>query len=669
MSNEDPTAVPAGFRAIPLCPPVDRSFLTIFLLVREEPDAEGRRFVLLRSPLGARVYLGGVSDVGGRVHEWAEIWVQTVSGMAGSSVGVTQNLTNKAMDERWVRQAELFRQTDPQGFIQTGFEGLNDGEPVHPLPLFLDAKQAALVQLVGKDGRAWELCRDDALLEGAGLPGFTGSLYRYLRQPEAGQETRFVSLADDAPATDSTTTLEKVIGSPADLVPFNAEGGLLMVRSFCPLSLEEFVEMLSGRPWLGSATPDRAAGPLGPSSVLGAEPPPDAKGEAYLFWGPASQSGRLLEVLHLKLHLLAEVFELVRTGIRKLGMPYLNLSPESFRVKLGQPRGKLPLMWTAKACLATVSQAHAVPIAQGEAQYFMRWDDSSYTDYFPQGIDQAFSSTGLFTITRAREAGDDRVVLEGTVRTTSMLPPLSEIDLLRFGWLFRGELLEFHGHVRKALGKGELLFTTLPRALKPDARAALLSTKVFPPKNCNFEIIPALGPQQDLYALGLLALRVLVVPGSASIQDQANLGETLNALLGLRSQCPPGEVATHIRASLEQDLLAKEPSWLPMLGPHRLYQEEIPPKEALSLVPIESWSQTLAWIVRLLDSGEPGQPSSQAGPEALGAPEAAFNALASALEKLLIQTRSLLLVDWSFNREISSVIQQFRHQKSSQPGD
>src|SRR5262249_55577429 len=158
----------------------------------------------------------------------------------------------------------------------------------HPPALFYNPEKRALVPLTEPDGKsAWTLCQDDAVLDAAGLPRFGDSLSRYLYQPGKPGQARFIAVTEP-PTGDLTRSLADAIGD-APLVPFNPEGGLLMVKEYFPLSLDDFVNVLSGRPLDGRGNPALVA------DVHAAELKALASvnGAGYLYWGPPSLTGRL----------------------------------------------------------------------------------------------------------------------------------------------------------------------------------------------------------------------------------------------------------------------------------------------------------------------------------------------------------------------------------------
>src|SRR6185312_6241552 len=88
---------------------------------------------------------------------------------------------------------------------------------------------------------------DESALAEANLPSYATSLHRYLYVPEHPEQTSFVAITPDAPANDRTMPIEALVPPGGGLVPLNL-GGLMMVRSHSPLTLEAFGDLLSARP-------------------------------------------------------------------------------------------------------------------------------------------------------------------------------------------------------------------------------------------------------------------------------------------------------------------------------------------------------------------------------------------------------------------------------------
>src|SRR6185503_16806084 len=154
IATAQPVGIPEGYRALPIHQ-TGEAPLRLCVLVRPTPDPVAGHFILLRDLHDALVYLGCVTDAGGQVREWVELWVQNVDGLEASLPAYRETFSNASLDERWSRQAETFHTLRPAQLLRTGWES------THPLPIFLDLTQASPLHPGGRDPAGpWELCRD-----------------------------------------------------------------------------------------------------------------------------------------------------------------------------------------------------------------------------------------------------------------------------------------------------------------------------------------------------------------------------------------------------------------------------------------------------------------------------------------------------------------------------
>ena len=131
-SSGNQTGIPEGYSAIPIQESELGASVRLCVMVRQTPDPVAGHLVLLRDLPDAMVYLGCLIDAGGRLREWAELWVQNVDGLESSLPERRESFSNHSLDQRWASTAKSFSKLNPAGFIQTGWE------TKHPLPTFLD---------------------------------------------------------------------------------------------------------------------------------------------------------------------------------------------------------------------------------------------------------------------------------------------------------------------------------------------------------------------------------------------------------------------------------------------------------------------------------------------------------------------------------------------------
>src|SRR5687767_12516472 len=440
--------VPEGFRAVAIHPGAAQNPLRVCVLVRTQPDPVGGHYVVLRDFADASIYLGCVLDANQNVWEWLELWVQNLDHLPASFPHYRDNFSNDILDERWTLMAEAFRDLDPENSLETGWEA------GHPPPLMADIASAAATQPVDvESGKPWRLCQDDGLLRGAGLPAYSTSVFRYWHVPEAGAKTKFVPVTAEAPKTDATLPL------PAGVL-FNPQAGLIMARRHAFIALDDYADVLSGKPWKGieggkqPVTVDRLYSALQDPKYL-------QESGAYLFLGKQGQAGRLVEIFHLKIHLMTEAIRLARAFVQRQQVPFLNLAGDSFRVRLAETGTGLPFLWTAKLDLARPSQAMALPVETSEFKYFLPAKTSGRSIYLPEGLGSTVEGEGAVRIRKVLvEQG--LIVVEGTL-VAEMKLNVSPHDLVWVRLPVGGKRVDLYGHVYTAecMAQGEARFRTV----------------------------------------------------------------------------------------------------------------------------------------------------------------------------------------------------------------
>jgi hypothetical protein len=647
-SSDTAPRPPRDFRAVPIHSSGGNVPLRLCVLARKTPDPTAGRFFQLADLPDARVYLGCVCDAGEHIREWVELWVQTVEGLGTGPAAQIEPLSNHLLDQRWAARRDALRDWAPESLIETGWETR------HPLPVFIDLATFSIIYPKGvEDGAGWELCQDDALLEAAGLPPYRSSLSRFLYQPMKGKDSPFVPLTGDAAANASSAALLESLGLSGQVVPFNAHGGLMMAVSFHPFGYEDYIDLLGGKPWSGLEH-GKTQVQLGElyQSLTESDPQQDRGG--HLFLGLHGRKGRLLETLHLKLQLLADVFRAVRVSLRTHQAPCLNLSPESFRVKLADLGVGLPFLWTAKCALVLPPESLALDVKSAEDRVFVRAGRAGRSIYLPEG--QIASSRGLGNV-RIRKVlphEPEAVIIEGTLRLQEP-SPCSPRDLLWVRLPLSTGSVDFYGHIDSdSLASSEVRFRTLPRRLPEACAQALRSGAVVVFPRCQYEIITLLSSPCDLYSLGVLAIRTLLV------NDKTALPVALDDLLSLAHQVavehhPDLPLPARIGA-----IFARKPGWLESLGPHRLLAIPLGLDEANALVPAGLWHEVLAAIVRLFPGAGPDSYCADLNDAPPLALETVLDPPLTDFQNLLLKTRSLIVIDWAYNREVRAAIDDFR---------
>ena len=644
-TRENLERVPEGYAAVAVQESQEAAPLRICVLARPTAEAMGGHLVVLRELIDGRVLLGCLVDAGGVVQQWLELWIQDTSGLDQTAAGCRESLTNSVLDGRWTSCFRALEEIDPTSVIRTGWETDN------PLPTFLDPSSKRPMHPVDpQSGKQWQLCRDDALLASRKLPIYSNSLHRYLYLPELGEQTPFVAVTAGAPSGESVLAATEQTGGRRGLVPLNPAAGLMFVRVHSPVAFEPFIDLLSGGSWDG-VFHGRSSLDLGPTWRALKNSDPALTGGGWLFLGRHGRSGRMVESFHLKLRLLADAVSAVRDAVRVQQRPLLNISAGSFAVRLASPGAGLPFLWTARATLTDPGDAMALPIRTSDAQYFLRAAGAGASVYRPESAGQPVRGRGTVRIRQVLPEVGGATVVEGTFVTQERFRA-ARYDLI---WLRLGlscGRLDLYGQLEQeaALAAGEWRFRTIPQRFGQDVVAALHAAEGVPVGETPFEIVPLLSTPCDLYSLAVLLVRSLLV------NAHTTLPVALDEMISLARQVASTHEESQALGLRIRTLFEGDERWGQSLGPQRLVNDEMAPAEAFDLIPAEVWFDTLGAIVRVLPGIGPDSIAKDYGDAPPGGIHKVFDRVLEDLKALLVRTRSLIVIDWRYNREVHAVI-------------
>jgi hypothetical protein len=634
---------------IPLCSgPVVRG-LVFCVAVLPSSTNVGQPFILLRSGLATRVYLGASVDAAQRVVEWLEIWVQSVAGLADSPATWRDYLSNAELDAQWSAEAMRFTQLCPAASRHIGCESS------HPEPLFVDLSQGK--PWLPKDpasGQPFLLCTDDAKLTAAGLPSYSRSLHRYwlAGNPDARGGSTWVAVTPGAPTGPAVLPLEQVVVAHASVFAFNPEGGLMQVRRLAPVGVEDYVELLAGRPWKGLAAGQECERLSAPYNSLG-DWDELLHHREHFFLGGRGRVGVFLEAFHLKLHAIYQMMKLTAEAVKQRQLPMLNITAETFRVELGPAAPAAPLLWTARVTMAVPGQAVALPLKDTGLQHFLPLAAPVTTIYRPDYLGLPVRGRGMVRLRRVGVDASGQVFVEGTLITQERLR-LTPSDLIWLKLPLVGTVVDLFGNLDQegGMAAGESRFRTAPQRMDPVVAKQLRAGEGNAFDGTMFETIPMLSSPCDLYALGVLAVRALLVNAENSLGVALDETLSLARQMGLEAE---GDAVAKVR-----QLVASDSRWLATLGPHRLSHETLTPETALNWLPEDLWWRTVAAVARFF----PGQGKdsycrdfADFSPFAI---ERVFAAPLAEMEELLRLSRGLIFSDWVANREVAGVLAQIR---------
>jgi hypothetical protein len=637
-------------RFVPLNPEPVRAAWRLAVAVKPARDEKAEPFVVIRSGLGLRVYLGASIDAAGRVVELLEIWIQSVAGLAGSTATWRHYISNQQLDREWATSARQFAEATPDACRLCGWE------ESHPEPVFIDVERGESWSPVdAASGLRFQLCTDDALLRAAGLPAYSESLHRYwhVRQQGESVAVTWVAATPGAPDHPQVRTRDSILPLGRNLVPLNPEGGLMQVHRLAPIGLEDYINLLSGAPWRGLAA---GAGPVMPPGVYSNLSDWDRllQDDGNLFLHGRTRSGMLAETFYLRLQLIYQMVQAVGEAVARRKLPMLNLSTESFRVEMGPTAPGLPLLWSARASLVVPGSSVALPIQATDLRHFMPVGVPATTIFRPEFLGLPARGRCLVRLRRVSADTAGQISVEGTIVTSERLK-LTPQDLLWLKMAMPGLALDLFARCDAAegLASGECRFRTEPQRFEPEAARLLRASEGNSFEGTEYETVPMLSTPCDLYALGVLAVRTLLVNPQNSLG--VALDETLSLARQMGLETVEGGAADRVRS-----LVAADSRWLASMGPHRLSHEPTTPEAVFAAVPEELWWRAMGVVARMFPGQGPDsycRDFSDASPFAV---EKVFGAPLADLASLLRCARGLLFSDWAANREVAGVLARLR---------
>ena len=648
-ANDLASRLEEGFKLVALQPaPAEAPpfvGLQIFVVVRAAPDPTAGHFVLLRETALARVWLGCTADSEGQPHEWLEIWVQHAPPVSPAHDAHGGQLTNTIWDARWQHLAEALRRGEARSVLATPLE------KGHLPPAVLNVAEGRFVPLADpRGGRPVSLCTDDRLLEDARLPPYANTAQRYLFTPGIDPaDTRFIRLHPDAPANPRTADLADALPATASAPTLGLAGPSVILRRFSPLSLEDFSDVAGGRAWKGLDNARRIVRVPGIYRLLEDE---DAMrcGSAHLFSSAQGRSGRLAEALYLKLQAIRQACQLVREHVRQSQLPFLNLTAESFRVRLGATGFGLPFLWTAQVDLVRPGQAYALPLRHSAIRYFQGLEPLTASVYRPGFVGIARHGNASVRIRKVLAPTGEGIALEGTLRSSERLAN-DENDLLSIHLPLSAGDADLLGHIdfTEARSEGEAVFRTIPQNFPGPVAAALPGIEGSAFSQIAFDILSPLSTPFDLYSVGVIALRLLLA------HEGNPLPEVLDRAFSLAHEAgqAPGGGLLEERIAQAFD---RDPRWKQSLGSQHGLHSRAEPDAGDAALPSRLWWSTLAWVLRLFPKLLPESFRKGYGDAPALALEMAFDEPIRELDGLLLRWRTFLLGGWRQNQEVARVI-------------
>lgn len=626
--------LPEGLVGVPLLSDAGPVRLAI---VAHEKAGEGEHpCVILRETLDVRIFLGAVLDAASRVIQWVEIWVQDVDGLADAVGEFRDAMNNAKLDQRFAQRAEAateFDRTRDAGSPAQSPSIVCGFEKVHPQPIFVNRRTLEVVRPIEKGSNgAWVLCTDDAALANAGLPAYSSTLHRYLYVRELKDQTVFVPVTRGAPVNTHTVGPDEAINPRGELAAINLGGGFMCVRPYEPLSLETYVDQVGG--FAGES-----------ESATG----------STLTLGRGGKGGRLLERLHLKLRLIADLVSLVRGEIAATQTPMLNLTASSFGVRAGQTAWGLPSLWSTHAVLRHSGDAVEVTLPGSDLSYFVSSGLQGPTVYAP-GSAGSMGGSGSLQI-RQVKGEDAGVVVEATLRSQERLF-LQAGETLALRVPVGGVRLDLYAIVepgRTGGPSGEIRLRTVPQKLGDREAGQLKAAEGVMMPGVMFRTIALTSSPCDLFSLGVLAIRALLVDGkqtlAVALDEMQSLVSTLAA-----DHDPSVPLGLRVRGIIEDP---KGSAQLAALGPHRVTADVWEPRQAMEVVTPEVWGDVIAMMVRCMVGSGPDAACRDFGDARAGMLHRVFDRMSEDVRDLVVRTRMMVVGDVQSNREVSSIVSKY----------
>ncbi|HEX4963761.1 MAG TPA: hypothetical protein VF173_23240 [Thermoanaerobaculia bacterium] len=520
-------------------------------------------------------------------------------------------------------------------------------------------------------------CRDDARLAAAGLPLYSATAARFLVCPACLETSRFwVGTAAEARGLEGVGTLEDLrreyaaaleraggaredlpaAGPPPPAAPtgrkaaaaappaaaptpawtvLNLHDSPFLVTRMAPVAFDDFLARLGG----------------------GAEERVGEGGPGFLF--AAEGSGiDAVELLALKLAAFLQIVSAVRRHYLLLGRPHLDLQPDHLAVEPGLEAGFLPVLWSFRVKLLGASPARLANLAPGlQVALPPREPRTPFASPAVRAARLASPARGELMIERVAAEKEGRWRIEGKLLDAhGFFPPPTPRDWIQLAWP-RDPFGQARPGVarldpRSAADSVEMAITTEPLELDPALAQRLGRAGGFRVPGVRYKIYPALSAPEDVYSLGVLLLRILLV----------NDGQTLSALEPLIEAVPQGagQAVRGARRTVEEALsamLAAEPQRLAKANLFHRETDRGPGRP--NSIPEEIWTSALLFALRLVGRG----PGFGLTPERGGAygfnethPVAHLDEVQAEAEDLLRRLHGILFHRQAVNVEVQALI-------------
>jgi hypothetical protein len=486
------------------------------------------------------------------------------------------------------------------------------------------------------------LCRDDGWLSARGLPTFSGSPHRILFCPTCsrGAATPAVYsistlatdlatvgspdglLADLGRALRETWTEEEGDGAVGEVaaravralgqapgsagpdfrevfLPFTFCGSPYLLTAASAFDLDGLADALGGRPLDEAGPGGQVRGTAVP--VPWASLAPDAPPTRRFLFAPEGTGLDAVEVLFLKLTAFRQIFEALVEWYRAASRPHLDLHPRHLLFDVASDAGGLPAFWTLRARLHGVASAVTplpVPDATG-VSFPGRSLSVPYAAPEVREFHLAGERPAEVVLAAAEPEGRGRFRLRGRLSDPyGLFPPPLPHDAILLSFADRTVDLGVTAVVLRAdpgrSRSDETAFTSDPVAIDEAALRRLKAAFGARIPGAKYRIFPNFGAPADLYSLGIVLLRLLLV------NDSQDLPAVVQAVERVAREIGGGSPATSRRPVSLAHLLARVPDAAPRFAKAQIFwAEEDRMAGRPNAIPDPLWEQVVLLALRL----------------------------------------------------------------------
>ncbi|ARN56913.1 hypothetical protein [Sedimentisphaera salicampi] len=528
----------------------------------KKANAGGWSFVPAHSSHAAQTYTGCLLDGKGNILDWLDICIQQF----GWTNVSREFIGNNNIDHNWQSWAESILQQDETSF-SSGFEFKN------PSPLFIDLEKQVSILAQDSQGNALSLCRDDKSLKDNSQNPYCEGLDRWLIK---GDSKELVCVVDNR---GKLIDYRKVLGKlgfedSSRYLPFNLPCGHILIRKRLPISFEDALRVLDGLEPENQESKSFWNMNLSLSGVSSLE-----NSELYLQGGAEYQKS--IEVLHLKLLFIGQMFDSLLVFFESAKKPHLGLDGESWKFDINFSKS-FPALWTLSPKLAAVSKSMSSKEIGSALRFYVPLGTKDISLYKPALMDKYASGKLKIRIFDVKEKSG-RFQVNGLIEEEADFDSFNAV-VLRLQ-IPLNKPLEFYAKVfksRKYPGRWELVSESL--SLDEDTLSSLSGFSGIQLTGCSYEAWPYTGLACDCYSMALTAMRMFY-------SLEIDTSEILASFLSLCSRLDNSEGG--LRDNILNELRSN-PGWLKKLPVKGLDKSlECP-------ILLELWTDIFVVIAKLL---------------------------------------------------------------------